>query len=340
MPVDNLALKTLNYDLISLFGGVLAVLLVARAYSERRPRFLWLGIVVAALAAQEKLNASPILLVLCVVVGVRLAWSWRSDRAWVAATATLMGMGNAMADPAVRLDYDWVALGLTVALPAAAAFIVGGGARWLRVMARVGRLFAWCFPIGVAVMVTAGVTSLCDVTPFWAPMVPLDPSLITVGAINGTQLHFGAHSAMGHRLYAVRFAYGVFLTAMPTALIVVAVATALRLTWRPRASWLFDGLFAIAVATPGLLALLNTATFNRYLNLPILLVMIVIVARGVEVWAPILLPRRAGAWAVAGVLLAILLEVAPFRPLYAAFRPIMVNYAGAATPTPGHLNFS
>jgi hypothetical protein len=36
----------------------------------------------------------------------------------------------------------------------------------------------------------------------------------------------------------------------------------------------------------------------------------------------------------------IVVEVAPFRPLYAAFRPITVNYPEADAPVPGHLNFS
>jgi hypothetical protein len=99
-------------------------------------------------------------------------------------------------------------------------------------------------------------------------------------------------------------------------------------------------MFALAVVTPGLLALMNTPTFNRYLNLPILWAAIVMVVRIVEVWLPLTQSRRWALLALPAMIALMIAEVAPFRPLYAAFRPITVDYPEADAPAPGHLNFS
>ncbi|UFS73428.1 hypothetical protein LPB73_15890 [Tardiphaga sp. 37S4] len=392
LPVDNLALKTLNYDLISLFGSTAAVLFVARGHAESNPKFFWIGLTVAALAAQEKLNASLILLVLCFVVGVIEGAASRSHPVTTAIISTLkamvlalavslasyglaaisligdpalsvllrtlplfmelltvwiyaplrfvFGIGDALADPAVRVWYAWVATALTlVLLPVVAALVVVARTRFVAGLTWFMRHSAFSFPAGLGVLLAAGVAGLYLVSPFFAPMVPLDPSM-RVGSINGVQLHFSTVGPVAHRLAAVGFAYGVFIAAFPTALLVAAGATALRLAWRPRAAPFFDLMFAIALVTPGLLALMNTPTFNRYLNLPILWAAIVMVVRIVEVWMPVVRARRWARMAWPAIVVLMIAEVAPFRPLYAAFRPITVNYPGADAPAPGHLNFS
>lgn len=392
LPVDNLALKTLNYDLISLFGSAVAILFVARGYAESNNRLFWIGLVVAALAAQEKLNASLILLVLCLLVGVLEGATSRSQPIKAAVLSTLkamglavavslvsylvvaisligdpaikvllktlplfvelltvwiyaplrfiFGIGNELADPVVRVWYTWVATALTfVGLPLGAAFFVACRSRLGTVLTWLAGHSGLTFPVGVLFAVVAGLIGLLVVTPYFAPMVPLDPSVST-GAMNGVQLHFGAHSAAVHRLAAVGFAYGVFIAAFPTVLLVAAAATAIRLAWRPRSAPFFDLMFAIAVVTPGILALMNTPTFNRYLNLPILWAAIVMVVRIVEVWMPAMQGRRLAWLAWPAVVILMIVEIAPFRPLYAAFRPITVNYSGADAPAPGHLNFS
>lgn len=393
LPVDNLALKTLNYDLISLFGGTLAILFVARGYFETNAKLFWVGLLVAALAAQEKLNASLILLALCLVVGLFEGAACRLHPVKTAVFATLkamllalavslasyglaaisligdpalmvllktwplfmelltvwiyaplrfvFGIGDALADPTVRSWYAWVATALTfILLPIVAAFVVATRSSFLAIFAWLSRCSPVIFPAGMLVLVAAGIAGLHFVAPFLAPMVPIERAQVTIGAINGSQLHFGTHSAAAHRLAAVGFAYGVFIAAFPTALLAAAAMTAIRLVWRPRALPFFDLMFAIAIVTPGILALMNTPTFNRYLNLPILWAAIVMVVRIVDVWLPVMHTRRWGWLAWSAVVVAMIVEIAPFRPLYAAFRPITVNYSGADGPAPGHLNFS
>ncbi|UZE48097.1 hypothetical protein ONR75_25135 [Rhodopseudomonas sp. P2A-2r] len=225
-------------------------------------------------------------------------------------------------------------------LPLAAASAVAARFRCATILAWLMRYSASVFPAGLAFLVVAGIAGLHFVTPFFSPMVPLDPSVMTIGVINGVQLHFGTHGPAAHRLAAIGFAYGVFLAAFPTGLLAAAGVTAMRLAWRPRAAPFFDLMFVIAVVTPGMLALMNTPTFNRYLNIPILWAAIVMVVRIIDVWMPLLQARRRAWLALPSVIVLMIAEVAPFRPLYAAFRPITVDYPEADTPLPGHLNFS
>jgi hypothetical protein len=86
---------------------------------------------------------------------------------------------------------------------------------------------------------------------------------------------------------------------------------------------------------------MGAPTFSRYMNLPILLW----VATAFLLAVPLLgvIWRRGSGWqlASAALLCALLVaEIAPFRPLYAAFRPIMLSYPEADRALPGHLNFS
>lgn len=392
LPVSNLALKTLNYDAISLFGSVLAVLLIACGVVENSSRLLLLGLIVAALAAQEKLNASLVLLLLCLVTGVHHGVTARSRPVAAAALYTLkamavalivslvsyalaalslagdpaihvlvktlplfmeplsvwiyaplrflFGIGEGLADPAVRMWYAWGATALTlVLLPVAAALLVALRSVWLERFGRLSRYSFVAFPAGILVLLAAGTAGIWFVTPVFAPMVPLDPA-VSIGVFNGVQLHFGAHGFIMHRLAALGFAYGVFLAALPTVVLVAAIATAISLLRRRTSLPFFDLMFGIAIVTPGFLALMGTPTFNRYLNIPILWAVIAIAVRSVEMWLPMIRARTWG-WLVLPVMIGLmLLEVAPFRPLYAAFRPITVEYADSDRPVPGGLNFS
>lgn len=63
LPTDNLALKIYTLDALSLTLGVLALLCVVIALHGDNPRYALGGLIVAYLAAQEKLIAAPILIV-------------------------------------------------------------------------------------------------------------------------------------------------------------------------------------------------------------------------------------------------------------------------------------
>lgn len=69
LPSSDLAFKMFNGDLLSMLWGVLALLMITVAYRDQNPLMGLGAVVVAFLAAQEKLIASPVLL-LCAGVYV------------------------------------------------------------------------------------------------------------------------------------------------------------------------------------------------------------------------------------------------------------------------------
>ncbi|MBN1992351.1 MAG: hypothetical protein JW953_06575 [Anaerolineae bacterium] len=69
LPTNNIALKVFNYDLLSMLLGILALLHLVTAIKEKSSRDGLIGIVLAWLAAQEKLIASPILIFALAVYG-------------------------------------------------------------------------------------------------------------------------------------------------------------------------------------------------------------------------------------------------------------------------------
>ncbi|CAO3440077.1 hypothetical protein [Azospirillum argentinense] len=403
LPVSSMALKTLNYDAVSLFGAVAALCLACRMLEEGRPAPAWWqgseAVVMAALAAQEKLSASPVLLLVCVLVGVAhgLAAPDRPFRRAVLATlgavttalltslATALLVALAMSgEPALAALAPTLLLGvheplviwilaplrflmnigealLTVQerlwisglalLPTLAALVAGAivGVRLLRdrrapALGRaVERLSV---PAGMAMLLGFGIAGLSTVSPVWAPMEPIPGGATLVGGINGLRLHFGAASHAVHLAESILFAYGVFLAAIPTALLLLALAAlarpALRQRLAPRRPAAIHALFGLALVAPLLLALLGTPTFQRYMNIPILLFILTAAVLAFDVWA--LLLRGTGRpirIAAVGVLaLLVVMEIAPFRPLYAAFRPLALSYPDPDRPRPGHPNFS
>ena len=69
LPTNNIALKVFNYDLLSMLLGILALLYLLVALKNKNSREALIGVAIALLAAQEKLNASPILIFSLAVYG-------------------------------------------------------------------------------------------------------------------------------------------------------------------------------------------------------------------------------------------------------------------------------
>jgi hypothetical protein len=91
LPTSQLAVKTLNYDLISMTCGVLAILLALRAFRETREGLLVASLVVASFGAQEKLIVGPVVVILVVL------WAlWRAIAVPAAGRRMLAAMGWAV----------------------------------------------------------------------------------------------------------------------------------------------------------------------------------------------------------------------------------------------------
>ncbi len=402
LPVSNLALKTLNYDAASLFGGVLALLLASRTLLAWNPATAAAAVLAAALAAQEKLSASPVLLLVCVLVGA--AWAMRRPErrlvdAGVAAAAaaaaalivslcTALAVGMAMlGEPALTALAPTLLLSvhepLVIWIMAPLRFLWDIGDSLLTVQQRLfvttlalaptgitlvaaSMAAAWLLrrtdparraavatsflPVATLAFLGLGATGLLTVTPLWAPMEPIPNGNVFVGSINGVRLHFGAHTWTGHVVSATLFAYGAFLASIPTPLLALAGATAARMALHregnARPVTPIHVLCALALAAPAVLALLGTPTFQRYMNIPILLFVLTIVVTAFAAWGPAVArgwsARQARAAFGAGFVLCFvaLIEILPFRPLYAGFRPFVIGYPDPDLPRPGRHNFS
>jgi hypothetical protein len=390
LPVDNLAMKVLNYDAISLFGGVLAVLLVTLGLQSGRITYAVLAVGVAALAAQEKVIASPILLLAIVVLAPVAARS--RPTAWYRAGAygLVLGLGLAcgviytsgllwtMAMPLREPSYwlslfdpliswTWLPLrfgfastdfhelrGLSsaitlVALVAAALLALYGARRLNEHPCLLDRLVGGLDVAVVAVLLVVlgvGVIGLLTLQPFVAPYSPsAGVDLGNVGVMNGIQIHFNATSLLQHRIEFVAFVYATFVAGLPSVLwATLAVTMLLRLRYGaiPRRPAL-DLALLVGLLGPLPVGLLLVPPSHRYLNVMILITALAILAKCLDSLRMLPTDLASQRW-VLGLstlgALGLLLEVAPFGPLYAAFRPIWANYADPAQPIVGKANAS
>ena len=94
LPTVQLALKTVNYDLFSSGLGALAVLVFVRRLVTGEPRLGWIALILAILAAQEKLTAGPILIF--VMVAEALAVAYPQDGAKHRVSAALKSVMKAL----------------------------------------------------------------------------------------------------------------------------------------------------------------------------------------------------------------------------------------------------
>jgi hypothetical protein len=196
----------------------------------------------------------------------------------------------------------------------------------------------------LALLLLVGVVSTRLVTPFWAPYTPTPLRLgLAMQELNRATLHFGATTAAGHVASAVAYALEVVVVATPTALWLLALAALLRSRRAGRhpsdavtgaaTAWL-----AAALALPLATALVGIPFAHRYFSLPLALVACAVLRLALPALAPA--ARRGPGRALPAVLLvaALVVEVAPFRPLFAAFRPFWLALPGATRAEPGRIN--
>jgi len=98
LPVVNLALHTINYDLLSMCLGVLAVLMLGQGWNSGKVKYYAGSVIIAALAAQEKLIASPVLIICTVMLSVKLtAFSGKlTEKIFSAFKASVISVASAV----------------------------------------------------------------------------------------------------------------------------------------------------------------------------------------------------------------------------------------------------
>jgi hypothetical protein len=142
------------------------------------------------------------------------------------------------------------------------------------------------------------------------------------------------------------YAFGSLIVAIPTALWLVAFGGLVVAYVRQRsgggaADFAVPALILslLALPLPIVAALAGFPFGHRYFNISIGLFVAALLLCSFGL-APLLRRPLATALAVAALTGLLLAETAPFRPLFAAFRPIWLNYGDAFAPEAGRINAS
>jgi hypothetical protein len=317
-------------------------LLVARRWPARPARAAARGVLVAILV-------SVCVSAVCTLLySLSLPWSsWKS--VWV-------GVADAVS------SWAWIPMQIVsgkgggqvpnrlIAISIAIACLVGAAAAIGELSRRINperqMLMVRNLPptVGGIMLLGAAAGLLCTalLQPYWAPFhpSPITPSF----AMNGVWLHFGLSSSIATRIAYFGYAFEILVVAMPTLILLVYLAANMALVGSRRKYDLPAGFFfLIALALTLLGALLQVPIAHRYLNIALFLVLtasLLVVASRAEEYLKT--GVRTGPATIAALALSLLLivETAPFRPLYAAFRPFWLNYDDADFAEVGRLNAS
>jgi hypothetical protein len=399
LPTAQLAIKTVNYDLVSSIAGATSLFLVISYLWTGAPRAGWAAFALAILAASEKLTAGAILIAAIAALALRplleepSAWV-RVRRAAARGIAILAlfvlvsafillllsfllpapgqrGFWRLLLDPISTwiwfpvlrfvtietvLEYR-VAIGIAACvcllagivivaciLPKAIATASHMAPRWERAMPLLLAAFVTMAFVAIAGAVT--------VQPYWAPFHPAAIQGIYLQSLNGAALHVGATTVWGHLIGILVYAVTVLCIAVPTPIWIAGLAGSALLSARDRTEpdrGRLQAVMAIcvigALSLPILAALAGLPFAHRYFNINIFLLCAALLLPAIVAFD--LLNRSHRFFgrlflhsAAAALLVFLVIEVWPFRPLFAAYRPFWLEYGDADRVEPGRLNAS
>ncbi|MDM8523477.1 hypothetical protein QUF80_08910 [Desulfococcaceae bacterium HSG8] len=167
----------------------------------------------------------------------------------------------------------------------------------------------------------AGITkNICFPEHFIGPLTPVAPGNYQPPAFNKVFAHFNAPDSFSHTAMYTLKCYATFFNALPTALTLLMIFSLLSLRKQCDPLWFIIG-FGILIA-PLFYGLTLTPASMRYQNIPLALFPVLLL----YLFDKILINRKFRQIVVAIAIIAVFLEVFPFRPLYASFRPIWLNH--------------
>ncbi len=366
-PVHLMALKIVNYDELALQLSVLSLFLLIIAWRDDRAGYGLLAVALAYFGAQEKLSASPFLLL---AMSVSTCLAWRRRRWLQGAVAPLLVCGAAgtlttlvalatrsfdssgfraawldSIDPLISwvwvlhrfllgqrdvMAYRWIDLVITEAVVLGAAGLLRAlpSARRAAAIGGKARFRAAALLALLLIMLSVGMYGTFAVVGYWHPYFPLQPGQYDPGGeINRVTLHFAADSGWGHLLRAGAFHCAVFYNVLPTALLGLAFWV---LGWRLRTA----DAAGFGRADVLLLAALLVPLAYAVIRMPfghryMNFALLVWAAVVIASWLRIVDDRTTRWKNTVGLLFsaAITLEVLPFAPAYFAFRAIWSPHA-------------
>ncbi|HEV2302257.1 MAG TPA: hypothetical protein VGR91_11875 [Stellaceae bacterium] len=395
LPTTQLAIKTVNYDLLSCGLGALAIFIYARRAVTGERRLYRAALILASLAAQEKLTAGPVLVFIIGLEALLRAAAAATLRARCLAALRSAGPGllaalaislascslyRMLGPPNVPLALwaravaplaSWTYLPLGLATPIGGLAITS---RWLATFgATIAAIFialllaaavlpllqrvvmAWArlrggapfvlLAILIASIYATGIYAALTITAYWAPFHPAQ--LPHMPAYWAVFLHTGATTFARHYLQLTLYAVAVLVVAIPSGIWAVAGLGLIFAGMGGRempSRTITIGLLLVAGALvqPTASVLANLPFANRYFDLSLTLLAGGLVLAGLTAFDAI--PGTAAPWRRTAMPLALalclIIETAPFRPLFAAFRPFWLSYADADRAEPGRLNAS
>lgn len=188
----------------------------------------------------------------------------------------------------------------------------------------------------------AGVVSALLVKALLYPAYPvISGRYVPTHFFNQSAIHFNSSSQIGHIIQYVGWAYASFFVSIPTIWLVTAIILATRnISQKNRDinSWCFDTVQIVILTVPFLYGIMLVPVSARYLNL-FLFLFILITACNLVAWTVSLSATRRFSL-YGAILLAVFIEMYPFSPLFASFRPWWLNYPKEymLSPSKGILN--
>jgi hypothetical protein len=376
-PATVLALKIFNYDLLSLAWGSLAVIYLLLALSQNNVKKSLAAVICATLAAQEKFIASPALVAALLVHPYLVARNYK-DGARVfrgilsgvlqgLAAYTLVGLAlvflaagaqgwrfgrfkpAAVFDPLILLLSPFLKKHVgwwphILYLLPLLIFFLGAGAYCALKIGSSKKLTGYLPPLerylhnGNTIFllgaITVGMIGTYTVHLYWGPFFLPDPgNYVPSYWINATFWHFNAKTLAGHLASYITYGYAIFISSIPTVVLAGCVAFRISSRGRARLDVKREVMLCAILLIPALHGLTQTPVSMRYFNLWLYLFLM---ATLLDLTANVDLTKYR--WLVTLFIVMLVLELIPFRPLLAPFRPVW-HRTGAADeiPRPGVL---
>jgi hypothetical protein len=191
-----------------------------------------------------------------------------------------------------------------------------------------------------------GAFSAENITAFWDPFHPASLPTSLMQRFSEVVMHTGAPTILRHFLEIVLYAFAILVVAIPTTVWLLAFVGLLHANKDPSPGTRLVRAIAVCLILGALLqpvasALAGMPFANRYFNLSLALLASGLIMIGlpalaqIQRWSPGI--AAALSLSIIGGLVA---ETAPFRPLFAAFRPFWLSYGDPGRAELGRLNAS
>ena len=270
------------------------------------------------------------------------ASTWQSVKdpfvSWTLAIKVMYHLENSQADIVAPVSLVAMLLGGYL-LAAGLLFMHNLFSTQRDLLDRIARKLAIFNVILTLLFLLVGILSTFAVNTYWAPFYPIPLGYYHPPVeLNGAVWHYGAATLPEHLLLGVGHAYAVLVNALPTVFWLFLLGTLLisRSVYVRRLGIGVELLYAFGLSLPAVYGIAQVPVGNKYLDLSLLLLGIIICLKVTELTTSFRQMWRIGVGVVFGLLFV--LEILPFRPLYAAFRPIWSSYADSEVPVVGKIN--